>query len=240
MYLPAGTMLRISSTQTIYSFVKELALPLVVVSTNVVLEMALSGEALVAAGDRAGIRLLSRVDPQVRLQVPLLSEGTMAAIVGALKGLLTSLQESQGDEYVGAGVDGETADSRVLLPTEGAGVRLLSRVRQYVALQVSLCDEAFAAAGILAGKGTFAGLCQGAIRLGRLYVNPDVRLQVPGLGKLLPTLLVWAGEEFSAVLRPRRYGLGVRLLLVSGRGRRGGRVSFEVLIHDMVITNTCL
>lgn len=118
--------------------------------------MALCGEFFVAPLDGAGVGFLARVDSNVGFQVSLFGEGPVAAFVGTLERPFPRLQWRE--VYVCARVYGQASDARVLLPAKAARVRLLPRVRQYMALQVAFCYECFPTSNVGARKGSFSSL----------------------------------------------------------------------------------
>jgi hypothetical protein len=68
------------------AFVTDISLPLVVMSANVVFQVALRRELLRAVLARAFVGLLAGVDPLVGLEVAFFGEGLGAAFVGTLEG----------------------------------------------------------------------------------------------------------------------------------------------------------
>ena len=131
--------------------------PLVVVPPDVVLQVALSRELFGAVGLGALVRLFPGVDSLVGFEVALFGERLGAPRIRTLEGPFAGLGDER-NPYVGAHVDLESADARVLPPTIVAFVRLLASVRQRVALEMSFCDEALGAAREVADEGSLSGL----------------------------------------------------------------------------------
>ena len=136
-------------------------------SSEVIAQMPMSRERSIASLKSAFEWPLTIVYPLVCLQVALLCEALSAAWEIACERFLAS---------VGALMDFQSASPRVTLAANVTDERLVARMDQLMGLQVSFRDKFLSAIFKRADKGSLSRM------------NPQMRLQVPGLLELSQTV----------------------------------------------------